>query len=132
MNVFLVFGVPTSGKSWVCEQLDPLFWDYIPHDQNTYEQILEAISSSTKDKIAVDVPFNERELRTLIEAQGHSVTPIAVTVEPTTVMERYYKRTNKPAPKNVLTRATSIQNKILEWKCFSGDSTQVLAHMRKL
>lgn len=125
-QVHLLFGVPCSGKTWVCNQLQSHGWTYIQHDTNTYPGILKLIQLATTDNIIVDCPFNERALRAAIENSGFKVLPLAVTDSPDTINYRYVQRKGVPAPKQILTRAVTIHNKVREWNCQVGTSSEIL------
>lgn len=131
-KVFLVCGVPGSGKTWVCKQLTDRF-NYLPHDEH-YKDHATAIQVLAKDSerpVITEVPFAERILRETLEKAGLDVTAIFVIEDPEVVKERYETREKKDIPKANITRATSILNRAKEWNCLYGTSTEVLEIFKK-
>lgn len=145
--IFLICGVPGSGKSWVCRQLSDKF-KYVPHDRcwshhtlkpgdgidekwpagaisNHLETILEESSKNNKPLIT-EIPFGERKLRDDLEGRGLEVKPFFVIEAPHIVASRYQQREGKPIPKNVHTRATSIIDRAKEWNAPHGTSGEIL------
>lgn len=129
--VFLICGVPGSGKSWVCRQLAGQA-RYIPHDENykNHAEVIIRTASMSIRKIITESPFAERELREKLESAGVKVYPYFVIEEPDLIKERYEKREGKPFPKNNCTRAKTIVNRAMEWKAPFGTSTRVLEMLK--
>lgn len=131
-KVYLLCGVPASGKSWVADQVKDKF-TYIPHDKYTrHELLLRAISEINKNEknVLIDCPFDERTLRTELESYGIEVLPIFIVESPDLIYSRYMKREGKPPAQNVLTRALSIRHKIEEWSAASGTSEEILKYLK--
>lgn len=131
-KVYLLCGVPGSGKSWVASQILDRFY-YIPHDifdghglvHLAYEE-----SRKSKKPILIDCPFNERRLRAELEAKGLTVVPVFIVEPPRVIRERYFKRENKMPAQNILTRAETILEKVREWRAHAGTSDQILAYLK--
>ncbi len=132
-TIYLIFGVPCAGKSWVCEQLPPEDFYYISHDsQDGHSQILTKAIYANMHRLAIDCPFNERALYTQLSNYFPNIEPLAIVASQDTIKERYLKRNpNKPVPKNILTRANSILDKVEEWGCWSGSSEEALTYLLK-
>jgi hypothetical protein len=135
-RLYLLCGVPGSGKTWVMNQVRTLY-NAVDHDdfigQDLVQAVLQRASSGELDKrpMLVDCPFAERELRGRLERAGFSVVPIFI-VEPThVVQDRYMKREGKPLPRPSVTRAATILQRVHEWNAPRGTSEQVLDWLLK-
>ena len=140
--IYMVCGVPGSGKSWVCEQLTEKF-TYVKHDDYfgklheastaTRSFVAAVVAVATKDKpVLIDCPFAERELRANLEAVGLKVKPWFI-VEPTEVVKsRYYTRTGRELPKASVTRSVTIKNRADEWKAPNGPAVAVLNALKRV
>lgn len=151
--VYLVVGVPGSGKSWACRQVEDKF-TYVPHDlcwthptaspefnkidpdwgppgsESIHLEVLLKMSVMSSKPIITEVPFAERPLREALEKKGIQVIPIFVIEDPEIVAQRYEQREGKPLPKSAFSRASSIIDRAREWGGFHGTSKQVLEHLR--
>lgn len=135
MKIYLLCGVPGSGKTWVAEQLESLF-TYVRHDHfekrcDLLEAIGQAIAKGEKNLI-VDCPFDERTLRSQVEMYGFEVIPIFIVENLGTISARYQQREGKRPTKNILTRARTIMNKVVEWNAVYGTSEEILKHFKEL
>lgn len=150
--VYLVCGVPGSGKTWVCRQLKDKF-TYVPHDQcwkhptkkpdaskdnpewapgavSTHvECVVKAVKEGLKPVIT-ESPFNERAVKEELEAKGVTVRPYFVIEAPETARKRYEKRESKKYPKHFYSRAKSIETRAKEWSVPSGTSEEVLEMLK--
>lgn len=132
-NVYLLCGVPGSGKSWVARQLVSKF-HYVSHDayySAHADAVMKAAETATKPILA-DCPFGERVLRERLEAAKLRVIPYFIVEAPNVVKSRYEARTRKPCPQNVITRATSIKERALEWKAPTGTSAEILSQLLRV
>lgn len=133
-EVFLVVGVPGSGKSWVCEQLTQRF-EYVKHDEhiNSGALVPMTITAALGDKpVLLDCPFGERLLRGSLEAAGLKVEPFFI-VEPTEVVQaRYMAQRGKELPKASVTRSVTIQNRAIEWGARHGTADEVLRMLSEI
>lgn len=130
--VYLVCGVPGSGKTWCARQMADR-WDYVPHDlhyKNHADVVIHAAKIG-KRPVITECPFAERELRDKLSQAGVPVIPYFVVEDPNTVKERYEKREGKPIPKNNLTRALSIRDRAKEWNAPMGTSGAILALLKQ-
>jgi RNase adaptor protein for sRNA GlmZ degradation len=140
-KIYIVSGVPASGKSWVCNQLKDLF-EYVAHDgwsqrdklgSKDYlakyaRELLEKAKTSAKPVLG-DCPFSERELKELLEKGGATPKFIFLKASPADLVSRYKER-NKPLPKGHITRQTSIPERAKEWGSFYGASSEALDHLK--
>lgn len=124
--LYLVCGVPGSGKTWVCKQLSDKFY-YVPHDQyyKNHALILTKVCATANKPVITECPFAERVLREDLEKSGIKVIPYFVVEEPTLIAKRYEQREGKPFPKNNFTRASSIVTRAKEWQAYFGSSESV-------
>lgn len=130
--IYLVCGVPGSGKSWACEQLKGNF-RYLAHDdfsKENYPEIIFQAALSEDKPVLADCPFAERELRDRLIEKGCYVITVFIVESPEICQERYEAREGRPYPKSFLTRATSIGSRAAEWKAFRGTSEEVLEHLK--
>lgn len=131
--VYLICGVPGSGKTWVCEQLMDKF-AYVPHDMflKTHSGVVIYTASASPKPVITECPFGERLLREELEAVGCHVIPYFIIEKPEVIKARYEKRENRPLPKASHTRAASIIDRALEWKAPWGTSEQILTKLKEL
>ncbi len=132
--IYLVCGVPGSGKSWVCDQLTHKF-HYVRHDdyiQGDYTKGLAYEAKASEKPVIGDCPFGERVLIKDLEDRGLSVTPVFIVEDGQVVRKRYEARDKKPIPPQHITRAINIRHRAEEWRCFYGTSSEVLEHLKCL
>lgn len=129
-TLYLLCGVPGSGKTWVCRQLEDAF-NWVPHDDHLDDLIpalVSALRQSDKPLIT-ECPFAERHLREKLEYHGFDVRPVFIVEDPETVRRRYFERERKPIGKASLTRAATILNRAKEWDAPYGTSAEVLKYL---
>lgn len=137
-KIYLVVGVPGSGKSWVCEQLKEKF-TYVHHDGYIYlkrpgayvQAILEIAPTATKP-LLTEAPFSVRETLDPLVAAGYEVIPVYIIEDPDVVAERYANRESKAIPQGHLTRMNTYRMRAQESGAFQGTSSQVLEHLKAL
>lgn len=141
-DIWLLCGVPGSGKSWVCRQLTQRF-NYIPHDEHiTPGQ--RGVSPIEKHKFALiyaakegmkpvigECPFMMSVMIEELRKLGATVHPVFVLEPAHVIKERYEKRENKPIPQQHLTRVNSIAGDARKYGEYSGSSGDVLAYMSR-
>jgi len=138
-KIYLVVGVPGSGKSWVCEQLNTECL-YISHDlfsvgreAGTYLNEVLRCASETNDKpLLIETPFSVSKLRDPLMNAGYVVVPVFIVETLETLTSRYEKREGKPLPKGNLTRMNTYAERAKELGAFSGTSLEVLDHLKGL
>lgn len=129
--VYMVCGVPGSGKTWVCTQLTGKF-HYIPNDSFIGRDMATVINRSSTGTALTDCPFGERELKHKLERMGWIVKPYFIVEPASVVSTRYLKREGRPASQAILTRAETIKNKVQEWGAPSGTSEQILKMLKEV
>lgn len=131
-KLYLICGVPGSGKSWVLSQVADKFIclendSFIGKD---YTREIAKKFQSTSKPVVADCPFGERFLRDKLESLGVSVEPIFIVEKPEVVKKRYEEREGKPIPQAHLTRAKSILTRANEWGAFFGTSEEVANYLK--
>src|SRR5580693_8533884 len=124
-KVYMLCGVPGSGKSWAASQLPE--YSYVSHDAHKtgyVDKVVETATTSDKPVLA-DCPFGERQLRERLESKGLVVEPKFIIEHPLTIKQRDEAREKKPVSKATLTRARTIVEKADEWAAYRGTSEQV-------
>lgn len=141
LTVYMVCGVPGSGKTWVCDQLTHKF-NYVKHDDfiikgpNSLDKhkdvVASVIAHATKDKpVLLDCPFAERELKQKIESVGFRVKPFFI-VEPVAVVQaRYWEREKRDLPQASVTRAVTIRTRAEEWQAPYGPAALILDYLQR-
>lgn len=137
--VYLVVGVPSSGKSWVCEQLREKF-EYVRHDDHQDGGYVDAILADRGEKpVLCETPFSISQIMEPLLAAGRKVIPVFVIEEPQVLIDRYQRRqeekgtppeNQKPIPSGHLTRQKTYADRARAHSAFAGTSAQVLEHLR--
>lgn len=130
--LYLLCGVPGSGKTWVCRQLSNKM-TYVPHDDYIKSGLLPALMRAAALALPVltECPFGERELREELERRGFDVRPVFIVEKPDVVAARYFNREKRPLAQASITRATSIKRRAEEWQAPYGTSADILALLER-
>lgn len=138
-EIFMVVGVPGSGKTWVCAHLVDKF-NYIHHDLYISKQlpkgayvraIMEAAKTSEKP-LLIEAPFSISEIKDPLEYAGFKVTPLVIVEDVSVLKSRYEGRDKKPIPQGHITRMKTYADRAREFGWFSGASEEVLSKLRSL
>lgn len=133
-KVYLVCGVPGSGKTWVCSQLEDKF-QYVRNDDHIggdYPKEVYRAARSSEKPILADCPFGERHVRKLMAELGLEVEPLFIVEKPALIKERYEARDLKPIPQQHITRAINMKARAEEWDAVFGTCQEILAHLREV
>lgn len=137
-KIYLVCGVPGSGKTYVCEKLRHKF-EYIHHDgyihlQNPQAYLMEILrKANNPDKpLLIEAPFSISRTKDPLEAAGHEVIPVFIIEDPQVLSTRYRNRENKQIPQQHLTRMNTFAQRAHDWKSFRGTSDEVLEYLSAL
>lgn len=126
MPIYLIVGVPGSGKTWVCKQLTAKF-DYLPHDDfpnpKAYIAAIKRLSSFATKPILIETPFSVSQYM-----ESLNVIPVFIIETPEITKNRYETRDNKPIPQGHLSRINTYIERANELKAFKGTSQEVLDH----
>jgi hypothetical protein len=133
--IYLLVGVPGSGKSWVCERAHD---DYhvVSHDDNIGEdytaQLMRAAESADKPILA-ETPFSMSRIMEPLERRGYHVRPIFVFADELLLKTIWDSRSTPPnARRGHLTRQETYKSRVHDHAAFHGDSTAVLNHLHLL
>lgn len=132
-KVFLLVGVPSSGKSWIAKQLKDRF-QYVSHDDHIdkdyYDAIVKHFKNSDPKPILIETPFGMTELSESLKSKGIKVIPVFIREHPTILAQRYAERDGKSIPKGHLTRQVTYGERAKELGAFIGTSQEVLKHLK--
>lgn len=133
-EIYLICGVPGSGKTWVASRLREKF-DWIAHDEYlklNYARALVLASKKPGHPIIAEAPFAERALRDELHSHGCKVNPVFIIEPPHIVKSRYEAREGKPISQANMTRAVSIKDRAKEWSAPIGTSTEILKYLQEI
>lgn len=132
--IFILFGAPGSGKTWIMNQLGDKF-TCLPHDsflnsKISYEHLLAAAARTSSAPILADSPFKVNSMIDELRTLGAEVRPYFILEPESTVRARYRAREGKSIPAGHITRISSLAAKAQELNAPRGTSEQVLALLR--
>lgn len=136
-EIYMVVGVPGSGKSWVCEQMQDKF-TYVHHDgyighikqpEKYVEAIVEKAAKSSKPMLT-EAPFSVSKLKEPLEAQGFKVETVFIIEDDDVVATRYQQREGKEIPLGHITRMKTYKARAEESGSFYGGSEDVLKYLK--
>ncbi len=135
-KVYLLCGVPGSGKTWVMKQLEDKFTcihndDYLGQYKSMQYRAINDAARKGKPVLA-DCPFAERPMRDELIHRGLEVVPIFIVEPPHVIQQRYEQREGKPVAQATMTRALSIKDRAVEWGAPFGSSFNVLKHLLEI
>lgn len=136
--IYMIVGVPGSGKTWALDQLGDKF-DVLRHDDfiinkhpDAYVSAIINLSKISKKSIVIEAPFSMSETIEPLERAGLKVTPIFIIEDTDTLEQRYYSREGRRLPKGHLTRQETYYNRARNGRHFYGTSEEVLKHLKEL
>lgn len=135
-SIYLVCGVPGSGKTWVLNQINVLnvkvihHDDYLDYSPEKYAMLLvEALK--THDKVVADCPLFISAIIATINDINISIKPIFIIEDAHTIKTRYEQREHRSIPKQHLSRIPTLVKRAQEYKAFMGTSEQVLNKLKE-
>ena len=132
--IYLLVGVPGSGKSWVCNQLKDKF-EYLAHDDYIgmpYAKHASASARTGTKPVLIETPFSISQLKNPLEVSGNKVIPVFIIESEDVLKDRYYKRDKKLIPTGHLTRMKTYAERAKEWNAFMGTSQEVLEYLKSV
>lgn len=132
--IYVVIGVPGSGKTWVCNQLRDKF-KVVAHDDYMNGNYVDALkkAAKTSDKpILAEAPFSIKNTMEPLEDDGYKVIPVFILEDEITTTRRYEARDKKPIPKQHLTRLNTYRERAKDMAAFSGTSQEVLEYLQNV
>lgn len=139
-TVYMLVGVPASGKSWVAEQLKHKF-TYLPHDAHINKQggsgsqtalyLKEIMGNLVKSKkpILIETPFSMSILLDPLTKAKVKVIPVFVIEKPEVLVSRYTARGGADYPQSHLVRQETYKSRIPPFRAFSGTSQEVFDYL---
>lgn len=129
-KIFLVVGVPGSGKTTLCSKLIQKY-EYLPHDD--FESEISYIKAANRlQQIATKPLLLEAPFSVSIYTEALEVIPVFIIEEDAVVSDRYFNRDKKPIPKGHLTRQCTYKKRATELNAFFGTADQVFRHLDDL
>lgn len=135
--IYMVVGVPGSGKTWVLDKLGDKF-DILRHDDfinknpNSYVNAIVHLSGISKKPIVIEAPFSVSQTIDPLERAGLEVIPVFIVEDEVTLMSRYRAREGRFLPKGHLTRQETYYSRARNGRHFYGTSEEVLKHLKEL
>lgn len=136
-KIYLLAGVPASGKSWICEQLKDQF-DHVAHDDyigahhdSRYVNALARMRDLATKPILAETPFSISKILDPLTALGFDVEVVFIIERPEILVNRYLERGGVAYSKGNFTRQETYATRAQEWNCFSGNSSEVLEYLQK-
>ena len=127
-TIYLVCGVPGSGKSWVCEQLSNKYiyvsYDHVPKKQHI-DMMYEA-----KGPVIHDLPV---KVSTFIKRYScdFNIVPVFIIESEKTIRSRLKKRGGK-FTKHIRKRMETMERRAAQYGVFVGTSDEVLRYLSKI
>jgi len=131
-KIYVLVGVPASGKSWVCSQLREQY-HHLAHDEYARDAYVAALKSAAQGNrpILAEAPFNAADLVAKLRMSAIPTEQILVTAPLNTITARYYERNGKDYPANFRTNHGRYEaDSSRFW--FSGTSSQVVDKLKGL
>jgi gluconate kinase len=128
--VYLLCGVPGSGKTWVAQQLNNFVW--VPHDKYKVDEYHEKIldeAQKTDKPILAEAPFRISVLVDQLREAGQEVKTYYITAPQQIIRQRYESRMKKPFPKQHQTNLKRYDER--KWD-FAGTSGEILDKLRQI
>lgn len=131
--IYLIVGVPGSGKTWVSNKLEDKFTlvkhdDYIKKD---YARALYEADGQNKPVLG-ELPFSISEVTDKLTKRGCEIKHIFIIEDEKLLADRYKAREGRLIPQGHLTRQTTYKQRAIDLKAFIGTSEQALNHLRKI
>lgn len=138
-NIYLLVGVPGSGKTWVTRQLQGKF-EIIQHDDyidkslpsDAYLQSILRKAKVTTRPILIETPFSISQYMEPLQRAGHRVIPVFILESHYVVKERYETRDGKQFPRMHESRQATYMIRARKGGHFFGTSEQVLQHLKNI
>lgn len=131
-KIYLVAGVPASGKSWLCRQLTGQF-DHVAHDDYIGKDYVGEITKrghAAGKPLLIETPFSVSKIREPLQQSGFDVTTLYVQEKSAELARRYKERAGLNLPTGHLTRQETYAQRAKTEGAFIGSSTDVLNRLR--
>lgn len=130
--IFLVCGVPGSGKTWVLKHFTNVI-HYDAHFSTPRLEYAKRIVKQYKDTtsfVVADCPLGISEIMNELLRSKVPVTLCAIIEAPEVVTLRYFQREGKSIPKQHLSRIKTIVDRCIQYKGVRGTSQQILEYIQ--
>lgn len=131
-TVYILVGVPGSGKTWTAQQLQNKFV-CLPHDdfKNTdlYLSTILGLSKTSTRPILVETPFSVSQFTEFLTDKDVKHECIFIIDSPETIAQQYFKREGKVWPKGNATRLNTYRQRATQMQAFQGTSEQCLKYL---
>ncbi len=132
--IYLVCGVPGSGKTWVLSHFkDTLHYDQhfnTPRKVYSDKIIKQQRLNPFKDVVA-DCPLGISEIVAYIRAEGQDIEPVFIINTPAIISQQYLKREGRPIPKQHLGRINTMITRAKQYGSYQGTSDAVLQYLKE-
>jgi DNA-binding transcriptional LysR family regulator len=133
--IYLLVGVPASGKSWVAERLKDRFI-YVPHDEHIERDYLGVIAHtarSASQPVLCETPFSVSAFTLALSGCGFTVVPVFIIENESVLKARWVSRnTPETAQKGHLTRQKTFLARAEALSSYMGTSAQVFEYLKHL
>lgn len=130
--IYILVGVPGSGKTWVTDQLKD---DYVVVEQDDYigldyaKSLLHVWRDTPDGKdIIANTPFGLSKL--MEDLEDYKVEAVFIIENQVVLSKRYSDRTSKTIPKGHITRQDTYRQRARDLNAYSGTSEQVLQYLK--
>lgn len=132
--MFLIIGVPCSGKSWVAMQVSKRF-QWVPHDdfkESEYPSRLIKAAKRSELPVLGEIPFGLSKIKEEIENYGLKVVTVCISEEEPVLRSRYFQRERKEMPSGRMKLQETQKSRALEAGSFVGTSSEVLKFLKEI
>lgn len=130
--VYLLIGVPCSGKTYVAKQLTDKY-EWVPHDAYHVEDYANALNYAVYafgKPVLAEAPFRASVLVEQLQRKGIKVVECYITAPIATLEQRYEERKGLPYPKQFYTNLARYNERYAEIE-IKGTSDEVLKLLKE-
>lgn len=136
-KVYLLIGVPGSGKSWVGSRVkDQVLYleqdSYIGSAPGAYIRDIIELTPISKKPVLIEAPFSVSKIRGPLLEAGLDVTCLYICEDIFTLENRYREREGKDIPKGHITRNSTYIHRAISEGDYVGTSKHVLEELLRL
>lgn len=133
-KVYIICGLPGSGKTWCAEQIKDRFI-YLPHDIYKVDEyskiIIQEAKKSSSLPVLAELPFRISVVLDELLKKGLLIIPIFIIEPEWKVRLRYFEREGRTCP-TLSSRFIRIKELANKYGVFSGTSDEVLEYLINL
>lgn len=131
-KIYLIIGVPGSGKSWTSSKLGDKF-EVMAHDEyldTNYPAMLIKAACMLSKPIVGELPFGITETIEYLTESGADIEPVFIVERDAVLVSRYQEREGRTIPKGHLTRQKTYVDRAEAMGAFMGTSKEVLDYLK--